>query len=88
MNKLWYALNAKYYAKAPSHILERGKGVKEIASSFLLFKKKKEGKFWKFLDVYAFEMKRKFSLMLIMVLLKANVTLNVMVYTLCMRLLD
>ena len=64
LNKLWYALNAKYYAKAPSHILERGKGVEEIASSFLLFKKKKEGKFWKYLDVYALEIKRESSLML------------------------
>ena len=64
MNKLWYALNSKYYAKAPSHILERGKGVEEIASSFLLFKKKKEGKFWKFLDVYALELKSESSLML------------------------
>ena len=32
--KLCYALNAKYYAKAPSHNLERGKEVEEIASSF------------------------------------------------------
>ena len=56
--------------------------MEEIASSFLLFKKKKEGKFWKFLDVYAFEMKRESSLMLKMVLLKANVTLNIMVYSL------
>ena len=54
----------------------------EITSSFLLFKKKKEGKFWKFLDFYVFEMDRESSLMLKMVLLKANVTLNVMVYSL------
>ena len=38
--------------------------MEEIASSFLLFKKKKEGKFWKFLDFYAFEMDRESSLML------------------------
>ena len=64
LNKLWFDLNAKYYAKAPSHNLGRGKGVEEIASSFLLFKKKKEGKFWKFLYVHAFERKRESSLML------------------------
>ena len=75
-------LSMQVLFKSPSHILERGKGVEEIASSFLLFKKKKEGMFWKFLDVYAFEMKRESSLMLKMVLIKANVTLNVMVYSL------
>ena len=56
--------------------------MEEIASSFLLFKKKKEGKFWKFLNDFAFEMKRDSFLMLKMVLLKANITLNVMVYSL------
>ena len=63
LNKLWYALNAKKNAKSPSHSWKRerrrGDGL-----FLLLFKKKKEGKFWKFLDVYAFEMKRESSLML------------------------
>ena len=31
-------------------------------SSFLLFKKKKDGKFWKFHDFYAFDMDRESSL--------------------------
>ena len=32
--KLGYSLYAKYYVKSPSHNLEKGKEVEEIASSF------------------------------------------------------
>ena len=61
--------------------------MEEIASSFLLFKKKEEGKFWKFLYVYAFGIEESVFPNAKEVLLKENVTLNVMVYSLCLRLL-
>ena len=62
--------------------------MEEIASSFLLFKKKEEGKFWKFLYVYAFGIEEGVFPSVKVVFLKANFTLNAMVYTLSMRLLE
>ena len=61
--------------------------MEEIASSFLLFKQKEEGKFWKYLYVYAFGIEEGVFPNTTRVLLKANVTLKVMVYSLCLRLL-
>ena len=50
--------------------------MEEITSSFLLFKKKEKGKFWKFLYVYAFGIEEGVFPNAKEVLLKANVTLK------------
>ena len=71
----------------PLLILERGKGVEEIASSSLLFKKKRKREVWVILDVYALELNRETSLILKWSCLRLMLLWNVMVYSLCMRLL-
>ena len=59
LNKFWNASKLIMMQIPFLNFLEEGK--KEgNTSSFLLFKKKKEGKFWKFLDVYVLEMNREF----------------------------
>ena len=66
LNELWYASKLcmrKVWGKSLPKLLEEGK--KEgNTSSFLLFKKKKEGKFWKFSWFYDFGMDRESSLVL------------------------
>ena len=82
MIKPCYALNAKCYAKSPSCILEKGKGMEEIAFSSLLFKKKEEGKVWEVSWCFCFWNEEGMFPNTKEDLFNANVTLNVMVYSL------
>ena len=85
--KLCYALNAKYYVKAPSRNLERGKEVEEIASSFPY--SQEEGKRESFGSSWCvcFEMKRESSLMIKEVLLKCKFYFKCYGLFSCMRFL-
>ena len=63
LNKFWYLYKLIMMQNPFLNFLEEGK--KEgNTSSFLLFKKRKEGKFWKILEFYAFGIDRDSSLVL------------------------